>query len=78
MRILLVEDDAMLADAVARAFTQSAHAVDIVCRGDDADQALVAADYDLVLLDIGLPQIDGLRGAEAAARAALDRAGASS
>jgi len=61
MRILLVEDDAMLADAVARAFMQSAHAVDIVCREDDADQALVAADYDVVVLDIGLPQVDGLQ-----------------
>ena len=61
MRILLVEDDAMLADAVARAFTQSAHAVDIVSRGEDADKALVAADYDVVILDIGLPQIDGLQ-----------------
>jgi len=61
MRILLVEDDAMLADAVARAFMQSAHAVDIVCRGDDADKALVAADYDVVVLDIGLPQVDGLQ-----------------
>jgi len=59
VRILLVEDDAMLADAVARAFTQSAHAVDVVNSGEDADRALIAAEYDLVLLDIGLPQIDG-------------------
>jgi two-component system OmpR family response regulator len=60
MRILLVEDDAMLADAIARAFTQSAHAVDVVSSGENADKALIAADYDMVLLDIGLPQIDGL------------------
>ncbi|HET7159802.1 MAG TPA: response regulator transcription factor [Burkholderiales bacterium] len=60
MRILLVEDDAMLADAVARAFTQAAHAVDIVSSGVDADQALIAAEYDVVVLDIGLPQVDGL------------------
>jgi len=59
VRILLVEDDAMLSDAVARAFTQSAHAVDVVNSGEDADRALIAAEYDLVLLDIGLPQIDG-------------------
>jgi two-component system, OmpR family, response regulator len=38
MRILLVDDDAMLADAVARAFTQAAHAVDVVSSGVDADQ----------------------------------------
>ena len=60
MRILLVEDDAMLSDAVARAFTQSAHAVDAVNSGEDADRALIAAEYDLVLLDIALPQISGL------------------
>ncbi len=60
MRILLVEDDAMLADAVARALTQSAHAVDVVNTGSDADKALLAAEYDVVVLDIGLPQLDGL------------------
>ena len=60
MRILLVEDDAMLADAVARALTQSAHAVDVVNTGPDADKALLAAEYDVVVLDIGLPQLDGL------------------
>jgi two-component system OmpR family response regulator len=60
LRILLVEDDAMLADAIARAFTQSAHAVDVVSSGEAADKALIAADYELVLLDVALPQIDGL------------------
>jgi two-component system OmpR family response regulator len=60
VRILLVEDDAMLADAVARALTQSAHAVDVVSTGADADKALIGTDYDVVVLDIGLPQLDGL------------------
>jgi two-component system OmpR family response regulator len=60
MRILLVEDDAMLADAIARAFTQSAHAVDVASNGEDADRAILTTDYDVVLLDIGLPGIDGL------------------
>jgi two-component system OmpR family response regulator len=60
MRILLVEDDAMLADAVSRAFTQSAHAVDVVNSGEAADEALVSSTYDLVLLDIALPGMDGL------------------
>jgi len=59
VRILLVEDDAMLADAVARALTQSAHAVDVARTGEDADSALVAFPYDLVVLDIGLPGLDG-------------------
>ena len=59
MRILVVEDDAMLADAVARALSQSAHAVDIARSGEDADRALTAIGYDLVLLDLGLPGLDG-------------------
>jgi two-component system OmpR family response regulator len=59
VRILLVEDDVMLAEAIARALTQSVHTVDIARSGDEADRALLASKYDLVLLDIGLPQIDG-------------------
>lgn len=49
----------MLADAVARALTQSAHAVDIARSGEDADRALSAIVYDLVVLDLGLPGLDG-------------------
>ena len=59
MRILLVEDDEMLAGAVNRALTQSAHAVDTARTGLEADHALATSEYDLVLLDVGLPQIDG-------------------
>jgi two-component system OmpR family response regulator len=59
VRILVVEDDAMLADAVARALSQSAHAVDLARTGEEADRALSTSAYDLVLLDISLPQIDG-------------------
>jgi two-component system OmpR family response regulator len=59
MRILLVEDDSMLAGAVARALHQSAHVVETVASGDEADQCLAANDYDLVLLDLGLPGLDG-------------------
>lgn len=59
MRILLVEDDLMLAETVMRALTQSAHAVDMARTGNEADQALMSGNYDLVLLDVGLPQISG-------------------
>jgi two-component system OmpR family response regulator len=59
VRILLVEDDAMLAEAVSRALTQSAHAVDCARTGEEADRALATESYDLVLLDVGLPKIDG-------------------
>jgi two-component system OmpR family response regulator len=59
VRILLVEDDHMLADAVARALRQSAHVVDALSSGDEADHYLTANEYDLVLLDVGLPKLDG-------------------
>jgi two-component system OmpR family response regulator len=59
MRILLVEDDVMLAEAIGRALTQSGHTVDGARNGQDADSALRTAAYDLVLLDIGLPHLDG-------------------
>ena len=59
MRILLVEDDAMLADAVTRALRQAAHQVQRAATGTEADRALATNDYDLILLDLGLPQMDG-------------------
>lgn len=60
MRILLVEDDTLLADAIARSLTQSAHAVDVARTGEQADAALATGEYDLVVLDIELPGLDGL------------------
>lgn len=59
MRILLAEDDGMLADAVTRALVQAAHAVDLARDGPEADRALSANDYDLAILDVGLPVFDG-------------------
>jgi len=60
MRILLVEDDQVLADALSRALVQAAHAVDIVGTGERADHALALGVYDLAILDIGLPGLSGL------------------
>ena len=59
MRILLAEDDAMLADAVTRDLVQAAHAVDLARDGAEADRALLANEYDLAILDVGLPVFDG-------------------
>ncbi|HTE15115.1 MAG TPA: response regulator transcription factor [Burkholderiales bacterium] len=59
MRILLVEDDRMLSEAIASALTQSAHVVDVSYNGEEADRALATYEYGLVLLDIALPTIDG-------------------
>jgi two-component system OmpR family response regulator len=60
VRILLVEDDRMLANAVARALRQLAHSVHKVEGGRDADDALASSEFDLVILDLALPQLDGL------------------
>lgn len=59
MRILLVEDDQILADALFRALVQSAYAVDLVGDGLQADHALSVHTYDLVVLDVGLPGMSG-------------------
>ena len=60
MRILLVEDDAILADAVYRALTQSAHMVELARNGDEAEAALRSSAHDLVILDVNIPGPDGL------------------
>ncbi len=59
MRVLLVEDDTMIADAVAAALQDAAYAADHVADGDAALAALHGHHYDLVLLDLGLPRKDG-------------------
>lgn len=60
MRLLLVEDDAMIGEAVLDALRAAHYAVDWVRDGAMADTALSNSTYDLVLLDLGLPQRDGL------------------
>ncbi len=61
MRILLVEDDAMLGDALSKGLVQHAHAVDWVRDGIAAAAHWQATPYELVVLDLGLPRRDGLR-----------------
>jgi two-component system OmpR family response regulator len=60
MRILVAEDDAILADGVTRTLRQSGFAVDWVKNGAEADTALDTDDFDLLILDIGLPKKSGL------------------
>ena len=60
MRILLVEDDALLGDAVQAGLKQAGHAVDWVRDGVAAEAALAAEDYAAVVLDLGLPRKGGL------------------
>ncbi len=60
MRILLVEDDGALRDTLAQALRQAGYGVDPVADGESADTALLAGSYDLVVLDLGLPQLSGI------------------
>ena len=59
MRILVVEDDALLANGLTRVLKRSGHAVDQVRTGLQADTSLRITSYELVVLDVGLPGIDG-------------------
>ena len=60
MRLLLVEDDTMIGEAVLDVLRSGHYAVDWVRDGVMADTALRTQSYDLVLLDLGLPKRDGL------------------
>jgi two-component system response regulator QseB len=60
MRVLLVEDDRMIAQGLQTALRQDGYAVDWMADGRSAEAALRNARFDLVLLDLGLPERDGL------------------
>ena len=60
MRILLVEDDSMIAQGLRTALRQDGYAVDWMQDGLSADEALRTSTFDLILLDLGLPGRDGL------------------
>jgi two-component system OmpR family response regulator len=60
MRILIAEDDAIIADGLCRSLRANGYAVDRAANGVDADTALLANSYDLLILDLGLPKMSGL------------------
>jgi len=60
MRILIAEDDSILADGLTRTLRQSSYTVDWARTGEEADAKLSAQTYGLLILDLGLPQMDGL------------------
>ena len=60
MRILIAEDDSILADGLLRSLRHSGYAVDLVTNGADADSALALQSFDLMILDLGLPQLSGI------------------
>ena len=61
MRLLLVEDDAMIGESISEALTSENYAVDWVTDGRSAELALANDVYDLMLLDLGLPKKQGLQ-----------------
>ncbi|MCX7609798.1 MAG: response regulator transcription factor [Anaerolineales bacterium] len=60
MRILIVEDELDLANALARGLRQQGYAVDIAVNGEEGWELGEINEYDLVILDLNLPKLDGL------------------
>ena len=61
MRILIAEDDQVLADGLLRSLRSSGAVIDHVVSGSEADAALTSTDeFDLLILDLGLPKLHGL------------------
>lgn len=60
MRILIAEDDSLIADGLTRSLRQGGYAVDWAANGLEAEAALMTASYDLLILDLGLPKLSGL------------------
>ena len=60
MRILIAEDDSLLAEGLTRSLRESGYAVDCVGTGAEADSATSAFEFDLLILDLNLPKMSGL------------------
>jgi two-component system, OmpR family, response regulator len=60
MRLLIAEDDQVLADGLLRSLRSAGYSVDHVDNGVDADATLAAHEFDLLILDLGLPLMHGL------------------
>jgi two-component system OmpR family response regulator len=60
MRVLIAEDDQVLADGLLRSMRGAGFAADHVVSGSQADAALASHEFDLVILDLGLPKMHGL------------------
>ena len=60
MRLLLIEDDVQLAKGLRESLRNEGHSADIVFNGKEGIQAIQSGDFDIVILDLGLPDIDGL------------------
>jgi CheY-like chemotaxis protein len=63
LRVLVAEDDDVLRAAVRGLLRLTGHSVDVVCNGREAVEAAEAVDYDVVFLDVQMPEMDGLEAA---------------
>ncbi|MGI8962512.1 MAG: response regulator [Bryobacteraceae bacterium] len=61
MRVLVVEDEKRIADFLLRGLQSAGYAVDVADKGADAIDRVHSTEYDLVVLDLGLPDLDGLQ-----------------
>lgn len=60
MRILIIEDEKRLADSIKKGLEQESHAVDVSYEGEDGFGMAVIQEYDLIILDLMLPGMDGM------------------
>ena len=74
MRILVIEDDPLVADVVVTGLRDAGFVVDLVGSAESADTALVTEHFDLIVLDLGLPGRDGLQFLSALRRGGDQRA----
>src|ERR671932_688280 len=61
MRVVVVEDESRIADFLSRGLQSAGYAVDVVHTGSDAIERVHSTEYDLVVLELGLPDVDGLQ-----------------
>ena len=60
MRILVVEDEKRIADFLSRGLESGGYAVDVANDGSTSIELVHSTEYDLIILDLGLPDMDGL------------------
>ena len=60
MRILLVEDEVKIADFIRKGLSEQGYAVDLACDGEQALDWLEIAEFDIIVLDVMLPVLDGI------------------
>ncbi len=60
MRVLVIEDESLLADRLAATLGKRGYAVDLAADGERGDFLVATEPYDVVILDLGLPKVDGL------------------